>query len=325
MKSIVQEVLKPANKPKENPLFDGETKYIYSKSIVNTTAKTNDQPPIQGIDRPNYQKKNIQKRLAGIPVKPTANIASTSPIPAPRKSSSANQINKDFVTGSLSKLQTISLVQGNQPKNSSYKNSPASKHSFHEQSQFIGETKNGTKAWIFPCVHHQILEVFQRPLKTNSIGVISCERSTMGQLFLTNEVLREFSSLKYNLIWDKDQKNGFVIELYEENTDRLSNAVKTMFQKLSQYSFKQIQTFKVQSPSPWLTKQLNLTAQVDGAAVIEGIDKYSSVHVLDRYLKQSPSDHFSFKIERNFILLYGKYDIVSKAADELQKQAEKIK
>lgn len=325
MKSIVQEVLKPVNKPKDNPIFGGKTNYIYSKSTVTSSANTNQNKPIQGIERPNYQQKNIQKRLAGLSVKPTANQASNSPIPAPRNSISNNQINKEFVTGSLSKLQTISLVQGNQPSNNTSKNPASVRHSSNEQSQFIGETKNGIKAWIFSSLHHQLLEVFQRPLKTNSIGVISCEQSTIGQLFLVNEVLREFSAIKYNLTWEKDKRSGFVIELYEENMDRLSTAVNLLFQRLSQHCIKQIQTFKVQSPSPWLTKQLNLTSHTEGAAVIEGIDKYWSVHLLDRYLKQSSSEHFSFKVEGNYILLYGKYDTISKAADELQKQAEKIK
>lgn len=325
MKSIVQEVLKPVNKPKENPIFGGKTKYIYSKSTVKSTAKTDQNERIQGIERPNYQQINIQKRLAGLSVTPSANQTSNSPISAPRNNFTNNQINKEFVTGSLSKLQTISLVQGNQSSNSSSKNPAPDRHSLNEQSQFIGETKNGIKAWIFSSLHHQLLGVFQRPLKTNSIGVISCEQSTIGQLFLVNEVLREFSAIKYNLTWEKDQRSGFVIELYEENLDRLSRAVNLLFQRLSRHCNKQIQYFKVQSPSPWLTKQLNLTSHTEGAAVIEGIEKYWSVHLMDRYLKQSSTEHFNFKIEGNYILLYGKYDTISKAADELQKQAEKIK
>ena len=325
MKSIVQEVLKPANKPKENPLFGSETKYIYSKSTVNSKAKTNQKQTIQGIERPNYQQKNIQKRLSGIPVKAPANKTSHSPITAPRSNDSNQQMNKNFVTGSLSKLQTISLVQGNQKVNNSYRNQASSNFSAKEQSQYIGATKNGVKAWIFSSLHHQLLEVFQRPLKSNSIGVISCEKSTIGQLFIVNEVLREFSAIKYNITWDKNSNNGFVIELYEENTESLSKAVNTLFQKLSRHSFKSIQSFKVQSPSPWLSKQLNIMTQVEGAAVIEGIDKYSAVHLLDCYLKRSPSVHLSFKIEGNSLLLFGKYDTISKAVDELQIQAEKIK
>lgn len=325
MKSIVQEVLKPANKPKENPLFGSETKFIYSKSVVNTQTDHQVQPTFQEIERPNYQQKNIQKRLAGIPVHNSSNVTSKSSIPKPKNNNEKTKNSKDFVTNSLSKLQTISLVQGKQPLNKSTANNQTVLQQ-KQDSQFIGETRTGIKAWIFSGLHHELVEEFQRPLKTHSIGVISSEQSTVGQLFLVNEVLREFSGIKYSLTWNKDRNcEGFVLELYEENSEMLSKAVKTLFQKLSQHSYKQMQIYKVQSPSPWLSKQLNINTHAEGAAVLEGINYYSAILLLDRYFKKSTTAHFNFKIEKNHLLLYGKYEIITRAIEELHKQADRVK
>lgn len=324
MKNIVQEVLKPANKPRENPLFNGgASRFVYSKSTVNDKKQEVPKQSIAGINRPNYQQKNIQKRLAGLPANTNKN-----PIIQSSKNEQRNvhtkTASKDTITGSLSKLQTISLVQGNQPLNKPQIGSFINKN-FNEESKFIGQTRNGIKAWVYSGLSEKLLESFQRPLKSHSVGVISSEQSTIGQLFIVNEILREFSAMKYSLIWDKDKSSGFVLELYEEDTAKLTEAVKTLFQKLSHHSYKPLQLFKVQSPSPWLTKQLNLNAHVDGVAVLDGINHYSSILILDRLLKKSPNIKLNYSVEKGYLLLYGPFLTISDASDELLKEAERIK
>lgn len=323
MKNIVQEVLKSATKPKENPLFNGETRFVYSKSTVNANNRVEPKQTIAGINRPNYQQKNIQKRLAGMPVNANRETILHSTKNEQRKEY-PKAANKNSVTGSLSKLQTISLVQGNQPLNTSPNSSYVKKH-INEESQFIGQTRNGIKAWVYSDLSEKLMASFQRPLKSHSIGVISSEQESIGQLFIVNEILREYSAMKYSLIWDKDKGCGFTLELYEEDSAKLTGAVKTLFQKLSQHSSKPLQLFKVQSPSPWLTKQLNLNAHMDGVAVIDGINHYSSILILDRFLKKSPNVNFNFAVEKDYLLLYGPYITVSEVSDELFKQAERIK
>ncbi|KAB2331520.1 hypothetical protein F7731_18175 [Cytobacillus depressus] len=319
MKNIVQEVLKPAKKPRENPLFGEETKYIYSRSTVQPTAKNNEIQTIQGISRPNYQQRNIQKRLAGLPVNPSSHPMNS----ALNKHVSKNtHTSKENIIHSLSKLQTISLVQGKQTVNPE----PTATKNINriEESQLIGQSNNGIKAWIFSSLHAKLRDSFQRSLKSHAIGVITSEQSAIGQLFHINDMLREFPALKYSLTWEKESKDGFVLELYEEDSERLTKAVQTLFQKLSKHSVKQIQTYKVQSPSPWLTKQLNLKTSVDGAAVLEGIDHYSAILLLDCYFKSAPNDHFGYAIEKNYLLLYGNFECISKASEELQIQAARL-
>ncbi|MEH7392641.1 hypothetical protein [Bacillus sp. JJ1474] len=324
MKNIVQEVLKPANKPRENPLFNGgNSRFVYSKSTVNDNKQEASKQSIAGINRPNYQQKNIQKRLAGVPANTNKDLINHS-----SKNEQRNVHTKtgssDSITGSISKLQKISLVQGNQPLNKPQKGSYVNNH-FNEESKFIGQTRNGIKAWVYSGLSEKLMESFQRPLKSHSVGVISSEQSSIGQLFLVNEILREYSAMKYSLLWEKEKSSGFILELYEEDTAKLIEAVKTLFQKLSHHSYKPLQLFKVHSPSPWLTKQLNLNAHVDGVAVLDGINHYSSILILDRLLKKSPNINFNYTVEKGYLLLYGPFITISEVSAELLKEAERFK
>ncbi|MBS4189440.1 hypothetical protein KHA94_04300 [Bacillus sp. FJAT-49705] len=324
MKNVVKEVLKPTQKPKENPLFGSETKFLYTNSIINKTAESKQNQTIQGISRPNYQLKNLQKRLSGISVDSPNQTENHSP-KAGFISQSNSQSPRNIVEGSLSKLQALSLVQGNNSINTHHQaNITVNRNLFNEESQFIGQSREGVKAWVFSGLHPNLLTSFQRSLKSNSIGVIVAEKCSVGQLFLLNDILREFSSIKYCLTWDKESKQDFVLELYEDQTEILTKAVKMLFQRLSQNSFKPIQVFKANSPGPWLTKQLGLKTHVDGAAVIEGIDYYSAILLLDRLIKKSPSKNFDYVIEKKYLLLYGNYEIVSQLSEELKNQAERF-
>jgi hypothetical protein len=324
MKSIVSEVLKPTQKPKDNPIFGGESRFIYSKSAVNKQSESKqDQAAIPGISRPNYQQKNSQKRLAGIPVPSSVKTDHLQTKPVPVKNSSSQPVNRK-VHDSLSKLQTISLVQGNHPM----KKLPHHREMLNktnEESQFIGQSRDGVKAWIFSGLHPNLLESFQRSIKSHHIGVVTSDKCTVGQLFLLNEILRVFPSMKYCLTWDRESKQGFVLELYDDHKENLTKAVKTMFQKLSQNSYKSLQMYTAHSPGPWLTKQLGLKTYVEGAAVLEGIDYYSAILLLDKFLKKSPGANFGYAAETNYLLLHGEYAAVTKAAEEMLKKAERMK
>ncbi|MBU8878560.1 hypothetical protein BGM26_06100 [Bacillus sp. FJAT-29790] len=317
MKSIVEEVMKPNQKPKENPLFKGGS---HSKSFTPLTkAVVKNKQTIPGINRPNYQRENMQKRLSLMSIESPNSIAEK-PITKQTYHSP-----KGFAKGSLAMLQTMSLVQGTRSGNNHQAQTTSSNNQTNKASQFIGQTKDGVKAWLFSDFHPSLQDSFQRSLKTTSVGVISSVKCTAGQLFLLNEVLREFSSLKYYLTWDKENKKTFVLELYEHDPEVVSQAVNILFQKLSQNSYKSIQVFKSPSPSPWLIKQLNLKTHVNGIAVLEGIDYYSAVLLLDRHFKTSPNINFAYVLEKNYLLLHGNYKIVSQVSDELQNAAERLK
>lgn len=323
MKSVVQEVMKPKQKPKENPLFSLESRFLYSKPTENNQDIRRHIRTVPGINRPNYQRDNMEKRLSVLGVDTTAKTKQV----FSKKSDSltSTQATKSFVEGPLAKLQTISLVQGNISVESDQAFSPVGKNHLTEESQLIGQTRDGVKAWLFTSLHLSLQNSFQRPLKTNSIGVIVSEKCTAGQLVLLNDVLRENAAIKYCLTWDKENKQNFELELYENDSSALLKAVKTIFQQLSKNAYKQIQSYKVHSPSSWLTKQLGLKTHTDGVAVVEGIDYYTAILLLDRYMKKSPANEFGYEIEKNYLLLHGNYDVVSQASDEIQKQAERIK
>lgn len=316
MKSIVQEVMKPNQKPKENPLFGGETRFVYSKS----SAVNKPQQTLQEINRPNYQQKNRQKNLSFIKENSAVPKENNVSIVKNEDLSPAKSYNKD----PLARLQTLSLVQGNQPIHQQQNYSSIRKYNLQEESQLIGRTRDGLKAWLYASPHPTLLHNFQRSIKSNAIGVITSQRCQLGQLFILNELLREHPAMKYCLSWDKDNKQSFVLELYEDNAELLKRALKTFFQRLSQNSFKQIQVYQAHSPSPWLIKQLNLTTQVDGVAVLDGIEYYSALFLLDRYFKKSPDKNINYKIDRNYLLLHGNYEIVKEVSEELLKQAERL-
>lgn len=326
MKNIVQEVLKPGTITKQNPLLGtDQSKYLYSKSIVTGQDKSVRQNSVQGLYRPNYQQKNMDKRLAGMTVQSMTNDKSpASKTNQERISSSSQHIqNKDPILKSLSQLHTLSLVQGNRSEHHSTTNKHS--HNHHEESQFLGQTRNGIKAWIFSGLHSKLQESFKRSLKSHHIGVILAEQTSIGQLFIINEVLREYGSMKYSLTWEVDNGQGFVLELYQEDFNQLKKASHSLIEKLSQYEMNKVQTFKVQSPSPWLSKQLKLMSHVDGAAVIEGINHYTAIYLLDRYLKRKPQHQFSYKIEKSFLLIYGDFEIICQVADDLLQETERIK
>ncbi|WP_057764588.1 hypothetical protein [Cytobacillus praedii] len=320
MKSIVQEVLKPNQKPKENPLFSGETRFAYSKSMAGN--KYPQSPP--NIDRPNYQQKNRQKNLSFIKeetVEHSESKRSNKEFAAKNESVPSE---KDYSKDPLAMLQTLSLVQGKQPTHQQRNHAPIRKNNVQEESQLIGQTRDGMKAWLYSNPYSCLLENFQRSIKSNAIGVITSPTCQPGQLFLLNELLREYPTMKYFLTWDKESKQCLVLELYEENVELLKQALKILFKRLSQHSYKQIQVYQAHSPSPWLTKQLDLKTQVDGVAVLEGIEKYSAIFLLDRLLKKSQDKNIHYKIEKNYLLLHGYYEIVKEVSEELLKQAERL-
>ncbi len=308
--------MKPHHKPKENPLFGGETRFIYSKSAaVNKPHQT-----LPEMNRPNYQQKNRQKNLSFIDEKSgdlrekSGSIVNNENVPP------SSSYNKD----PLARLQTLSLVQGNQPILQQQNHSSIRKNNIQEESQLIGHTRDGIKAWLYSSPHPKMLQYFQRAIKSNAIGVVTSQKCQAGQLFILNELLREHPAMKYCLSWDKDNKHSFVLELYEDHLDLLKQALKTLFQRLSQNSYKQVQVYQAHSPSPWLMKQLDLNSQVDGVAVLEGTEYYSTLFLLDRFLKKSPDKNINFKIERNYLLLHGNYENVKEVSEELLKQAERL-
>lgn len=320
MKTIVQEVMKSkTEKTKENPLISHRGAQYVPARTSQQNREQNDM--VQKIHRPNYQQKNIEKRLSILGSE--QKIKQEMPYPLEIKNS--KEINershtKNFNINQLAKLQSLSLVQGH----TSFSNQDGSDtREKNEKSMFIGQTKDGVKAWLFKNLHSSVQNSFQRSIKANSIGVIVSNHCTPGQLFLLNEALRSYPSIKYYMTWEKESKQSFVLELYENDSEIVSKAIKLIFQSLSQNAYKLVKAYKTPSPSPWLIKQLGLKSQVEAVAVVEGLDLYTSILLLDRLLKKSANASFSYTLEKNYLLLYGNYEVISQATEQISKDAER--
>ncbi|TLS38939.1 hypothetical protein [Pseudalkalibacillus caeni] len=323
MKNVVEEVLKPYQKPKENPLNKRGDQRPPKPAVTVSTDKRKQEIP--GIKRPNYQRDRIKKRLSvGKAEKVNSNYTTPGDTRPTGKTFEKPEVSREFVEGPLAALQTMSLVQGSSTTRGHQRQVPRYLSS-NESSQFIGRSRDGVKAWLFSEIHPQLEGAFQRAAQTCSVGVITSSECTVGQLFLVNEVMREYASLKYYLTWDKDNQGGFLLELYDQDRERLLKVTKGLFQKLSQNSYKTLKLHNALSPSPWLTKQLDLKTPVNGIAVIEGVDYYTSVLLMDRLFKRTGEKNFGYKIEKHYLVLHGNYDLVIKVSDELQKDADRVR
>lgn len=319
MKTIVQEAMKPkAKKTKDNLLNNEETRYIYAKSTNHNYEQLKQNDTIPKINRPNYQQKNIDKRLSVI----ASEQKNKQEKVFPQENLNSKGIKERFPTKNLndtqlSKLQALSLVQGH-ISNRKHHIVAAS-----EKSMFIGQSKDGVKAWQFTGLHSSLQNYFQRSIKADSIGVITSDQCTAGQLFLLNDTLRSYPSIKYYMSWDKENKQNFVLELYENDSEIVSKALKSIFQSLSQNAYKQVKTYKTPSPSPWLIKQLGLKTNVEAVAVLEGVEFYTLIILLDRLLKKSPELSINYILEKNYLLLCGNYEVISQTTEYIQKEAER--
>ncbi|PAE26499.1 hypothetical protein [Bacillus sp. 7894-2] len=315
IKSVVEEVMKPYSKQKMNPI----------KGAANFSPprrKPGLESGIPGISRPNYQKEKMNKRIA---VKHADPPQAANPQPNLRRQTVSLSSPTPSAKEKIAQLQTLSLVQGKQRASGRAESAETKPGRNVRESQLIGQTPEGVKVWLFSDLHPTLEGSFQRELKTASIGVVTSEKCTPGQLFLLNDLLREFPSLRYCLSWDKNSGQSFSLELYEEDDGLLLNALKSFFKKLSQKKFKTITAHKEKSPSPWLTKQLGLNSSIGGVAVIEGIDYYSSILLLDRHMKKNTEEQIKFLIEKNYLLLHGQFDEVSRITDLLCKEFDRIK
>ncbi len=323
IKNVVEEVMKPYQKPKSNPIM---AKPPQAQRRERAPVKEKNGREIPGISRPNYQRAKMDKRLSigASAAYPHKSLQQTKQAIQQRTSEVSGMKANGYSKEPFAKLQTISLIQGKRPA-AMHPSINAPKNHTARESKLIGQTADGIKAWLFNDLDPSLENTFQRSLKSASIGVITSETCTASQLFYLNDILRENPSVKYCLTWDKESRQSFILELYEDNEQILVNAVKDFYKKVSQRSYQSVQIHITKSPSPWLTKQFEIKTAVSGAAVLEGIDYYTGVLLADRYVKRNPSTSAWFSFEKNYLLIYGEYDSVFKVSEDLKKEAQRIK
>lgn len=316
MKHIVQEILRG-------------NKTIVSKRTDQAVPKQRAEVPLDHIKRPNYQQLKRDKRLSVIGKKGTVTANS-------HKSESSLSMNRQTGTRgnstplpktnvheeSISKLRSLSLAQGNisRKNNSSVRGNKPGKR----EARIIGQTRNGGCVWFFPDLPGELMGSFQRPLNRAGVGVIKMPESMPSHLLLVNEIIRDHQDIKFNISWDKEGKDPFIAEFYDNDVDRLEKIMIDVFQKLNRRSLKPFEAYKAVSPGPWLTKQLNIGLSVDAIAFLEGVPYYSGIVLMDSLLKNFDATDIDFEIGGNHILLKGNYHVISNFVTELKKDAGKL-
>lgn len=305
IKNIVEEVL---NRGK--PIRTG-TAY----SSIDESKRTNKQNEkvsddvFEGLRRPNYQREKMKQRLSA---KGAGSVKRTH---NPSVHQTKNTVARPIENHSFSQLKTMSLVHGN----SSLQNGMKTK----QTGRVIGKTRDGGYAWFFPNVSKEVANYFHRPPGDAAIGVVKVSTCLPSQLLFVNEMIRKHSDIRYFLNWDKDGDGPFVLELFDHNHERLESVLNDIYQKLNRRSLKQTEVYTEVSPGPWLSKQLGLSDSVGVVAIMEGVEFYTSIMLIENYLHKSSDVNVSFEVERNYLLLKGDQH-VSNIITQIKREADQL-
>jgi hypothetical protein len=305
MKSVVAEALR-GKKNNKNPVQASSPKLTHNPVNLDFLSQ---------INRPNYQNKNVEKRLSLLGPQKNNSLPNSmiKPTEVPNRSKFSEE-------PSVSSLRKISLGQGK----SEIEATRAQIQSTQDKAQLLGSTKDGTSVWFFPSVHPNLTQMFHRTTSGYSVVAISSKTCYPGQILLLNELLNTYSDLKYHLTWNKAHHQPFTLELYDKNTNRLEKMAKDIYQKLTKQSSKTIETYLLTSPSAWLSKQLGLTKSVETAGIVEGLSYHNSLLLLDHYFKDGNDSSITIQVEENYLLLSGRAKLVSDALVILKKVADRL-
>lgn len=305
MKQVVQEVLKG-------------NKTIISNRVENT-SKPSASKSLNDIKRPNYQRLKKEQRLSVLENQRSSPAGYKKPAAQGRPNGlSAKQFNKE----SMSRLRSISLAQGKVSRKS---NTPA--HGDHRQTKsakIIGHTRNGGCVWFFPDLPQELMGSFHRPLNRAAVGTVRMPECLPSYLLLVNEIIRDNQDIKFYISWERGGDAPFTAEFYDDDVDRLEKIMNEVYQKLNRRSLKHFEAYTAISPSPWLTKQLNISLSVDAIAILEGVPYYTSIVLMDSLLKNFKNTGIDYEIEEKYLLLKGNYHVISELVTELKKESGRL-
>jgi uncharacterized protein YaiL (DUF2058 family) len=318
MKSIVEEVLNKQGSGTSQSTQAIQTQTEKKPSVSNTQHKKEVQhskASISGLNRPNYQKMKKEKRLSG--------LEQTSTLSKPKHAQTSSSPDSDGLNKEvLSKLSTISLVQGKVEKQVS--GNSAQRHKINKSPKLVGKTKDSSYVWFFPSVSDQLAQKFKRSPNIGSVGVITSKLCLPSQLLIVNDVMRENPDVKYHLTWHKNSQEQFVWELYDQDEARLEKRLTSILQILHRKSSKVMDSYTVMSPSAWLSKQLNITTSVEAVSVLEGVPYYASLLLLEQYIGTGEQKSFHYEIEENYLILCGEHNVISKVIQDFRRKAENL-
>ncbi|MFD1706753.1 hypothetical protein ACFSCZ_08405 [Siminovitchia sediminis] len=310
MKQVVQEVLR------------GNTTVITSghKQRGKPSANTS----LDGIDRPNYQRLKQDQRLSVLGKQRASSSTPVRPVRqnSQRKNRPSALSDKHFNEESISKLRSISMAQGKVSRRGT--GVAGDNHGGVRSSKIIGKVRNGGCVWFFPNLPQELMGSFQRPLNRAAVGVIKMPVCWPSYLLLVNEIIRDHQDIKFYISWEKAGDAPFIAEFYDDDVDRLEKVMNEAYQKLNRRSLKSFETYTAISPSPWLTKQLNISLSVDAIGLLEGVSYYSGILLMDSLLRKFDNTSLDYEIAENYVLLKGSYHVVSELVTELKKEAGRL-
>lgn len=318
MKQVVQEVL---NK---------NTTIVSNKSNRPMTNPVNERGStlgLQHIKRPNYQQLKKDERLSIITNKrsnkPTYHQQSNrGNAISDKKRTNSSILPERFNRESVSKLSSLTLAQGNTSARGNTVRSRGGQST--DKGKLIGKTKNNGYVWFFPNVQNELRGNFNRSLNNTSIGVIQMPECLPSYLLLINDVVRNNQQIEFYISWDGEGKKPFVAELYNSDPSKLKTIMNELFEKINRRSLKQSEVYIAPSPSSWLSKQLNINSPVDSIAFLEGVPYYSSILLIDKRLKDNPNCNVDFEITKNYLLLKGNEQTITKLITEMKREADRL-
>ncbi|MBD8007596.1 hypothetical protein [Bacillus norwichensis] len=301
MKQVVQEVLQG------------------NKTIMTNRMNQKNNTPanisLSEIKRPNYQQLKQEQRLSVLEESKMNKKAAVQKHPH-------GLSDKHFNEESISRLRSISMAQGKVSRKSA--ESARGNHKQARSAKIIGHTRNGGCVWFFPTLSQKLMGSFQRPLNRVAIGAVKIPECLPSYLLLVNEIIRDNQDIKFYISWERSGDVPFTAEFYDDDVDRLERVMNEIYQKLNRRALKQLESYTVMSPSPWLTKQLNISLSVDAIAILEGVPHYTSILLLDSLLKNFENTEIDYEIAEKYLLLKGNYHVISELVVELKKEAGRL-
>lgn len=302
MKSIVQEVLNRGNTVPEK--------------CEQSQATPSQATSVEGIYRPNYQRKKQQQRVA---------MSSAEPQDQPQdqpqvKSSSKPYMNRSFQNEQLSSLQRVSaprLQPAEQQANRITGNSNV------ESPQFIGKTRNHQYIWYFPAISHRLQAFRSLDIqKGHFLGVIIGVLKP-GILFLIDELLDRNKAIQCDPCLECQESKVTALNIYSNDERQLQAMLKEVYNRLNRWALCSIEAYSVKNPSDFLRESLGLKKGTS-AAVLDGIHPLNAIALLERYYHQNAHVHAEIQVKDEYILIQGEFRQVDSLIQHLKHEADQL-
>ncbi|RUS47073.1 hypothetical protein [Cohnella sp. AR92] len=277
------------------------------------------------LKRPNYQRAKQNRRL-------NAGLSGGSKGGTERNSTSSRS-NSKFMENSLSPLLRLTLNQGqddeirNEAKgNAIFVPGQEADYAAEETSAsgMIGRLEGPLRFWLYPELNPKLASEFgifsSQPV---TVGAVAVENGLPGLLFELDELLPRASNLEID-VRKQGARDGvsaiYLIGKREGDSAAVRSLLERWFEKRKVCECSgSVQIYETAYPSALLVKHLGVTAD-EGVVVVEGIDRFRSVALLDRCMKQMAEAGFRHKIEDRYLLIAGPSASIQRASEALRRE-----